>query len=269
MVLSGIDCKVGCVVIARDEEENIGKCLRGLRNQKLRPYIVVVDDGSIDRTPVIARKLSDCVVSLPRHDESWTGRPELAIVFNQGFKVLEEIDVDYVMVSGADAYYPSYYVSELVKRMIRNNITIASGVAIGERTSFLAVRGSGRIIESSWFKTVGYRYPLNYGFESYIIFRALMDGRKVRVFRDLIFALYRKTASSPKRAYYWGKSMKALNYWWFFALRRCIDFGPRGFFSMLKGYLSSDVVCYKDLASFVPNFQKRYFVRRILGRFSL
>ncbi|MCS7365575.1 MAG: glycosyltransferase family 2 protein [archaeon GB-1867-035] len=268
MISSDIKCKVGCIVIARDEEANIGRCLRSLRNQLLKPYIVVVDDGSIDKTLVIARRFSDYVVSLPRHDESWAGRPELASVFNQGFKVLRDVGVDYVMVSGADAFYPSYYVSKLVRRMNSYNITIASGIAIGERTSFLAVRGSGRIIESNWFKTVGYRYPLNYGFESYIIFRALMDGCKVKVFKDLLFILYRKTSSSPKRAYHWGKAMRALNYWWLFALRRCIDFGFKGFFSMLKGYLSSDVVCYEDLASFVPDFQKRYFVRRILGRFS-
>ena len=49
-----------------------------------------MNDGSIDSTKRVAFQYVDLVVDLPRHDESWAGRPELARVFNAGFEVLRE-----------------------------------------------------------------------------------------------------------------------------------------------------------------------------------
>ncbi len=78
----------GTVVIARDEENRIEACLESLRNQSVNMYVVVVNDGSLDDTAWIASHYADLVVDLPRHNESWTGRPELVKVFNAGFEVL-------------------------------------------------------------------------------------------------------------------------------------------------------------------------------------
>lgn len=45
-----VDAFCDVAVIARDEEDVIGKCLESLKTQTLRPYIVLVDDGSEDDT---------------------------------------------------------------------------------------------------------------------------------------------------------------------------------------------------------------------------
>ena len=97
---------VGIVVIARDEENRIEACLESLRNQSATMYTVVVNDGSLDDTAWIASQYADLVVDLPRHDESWTGRPELAKVFNAGFEVLEKMNIEFVLISGSDDIYP-------------------------------------------------------------------------------------------------------------------------------------------------------------------
>ena len=257
--------RCGVVVTARDEEEVIGGCLESLRHQTTQLFIAVVNDGSVDRTREIALKSADVVVDLPRHEESWAGRPELARVFNAGFDVLREQKCDYVMVSGADAAYSASYVDEIIQRMKADNVVLASGIALGESARDSSPRGCGRVIQDGWFRNVGYRYLENYGFEAYLIFKALSQGDEVKIYRDLNFELSRKTRFSNKKMSSWGKGMKALNYWWLYAVGRAVLIGlrhPLGGFNLLKGYYS-DVPLYEDINEFVPSFHRKIFSRRI------
>lgn len=45
---------LGAAIIARDEEENIARCLRSVRD--VCEQVVVIDTGSCDNTPVLAAK---------------------------------------------------------------------------------------------------------------------------------------------------------------------------------------------------------------------
>jgi glycosyltransferase involved in cell wall biosynthesis len=256
----------GAVVSARDEEKAIVKTLQSLRNQTARVFIVVVNDGSKDRTRDVASKYADVVFDLPRHVESWVGKPELARVFNAGFEVLRDKNVEYVLISGADSVYPANYVEEIIRRMKMGGIVFASGVAESEVSRSLSPRGSGRVIEAQWFGCVGFQYPENYGFEFYPVYKALSEDRKVTVFQDLRFKLSRGTGVSRKKLYLWGKGMKALNYWSLYALGRAVLTGlrhPLNGFALLRGYLSEVPMKYDDLREFVPSFQKRLFITRI------
>jgi glycosyltransferase involved in cell wall biosynthesis len=256
----------GAVVSARDEEKAIGKTLQSLRNQTVRVFIVVVNDGSKDRTRDVASRYADVVLDLPRHAESWVGKPELARVFNAGFEVLRDRNVEYVLISGADSVYPANYVENTIKRMKGGDIVFASGVAEGEVSRSLSPRGSGRVIDARWFGRVGFRYPENYGFEFYPVYKALSEDRKVTVFQDLRFKLSRGTGVSRKKLYLWGKGMKALNYWSLYAIGRAVLTGfrnPLNGFALLEGYVSEVPKKYDDLRQFVPNFQKRLFITRM------
>jgi len=258
------------IVIARDEEKNIAKTLNSIKEQTSKPYIIVVDDGSIDNTPNIAEKIAELVIRLPRHEESWAGKPQLARVFNAGFKEAKKLNPDFLLISGADSLYPRDYVEIIVSRMKRENVVIASGIAKGERAR--GPRGSGRIIDANWFNKIGFKYPENWGFESYVIFKALSMGFKVKVYTDVYFELSRRTTLSPMKAYYWGLGMRALNYWFPYALGRILLISlksPKSAFYMFKGYMSHDVKLYDDIRYFVPNFQKRYILYKLgLKRFS-
>ena len=256
---------IGVVVNARDEEKTIGRCLESLRCQTVRLFLVVVNDGSLDATGEVASRYADVVVDLPRHEESWAGKPELAKVINAGFNVLKEKDVDYVLISGADAVYPSNYVEEVVNRMKSGGVVLASGVAEGEVSRSLSPRGCGRVIDVEWFRSVGFKYPENYGFEVYLVYKALSQDRKVAVFQDLKFRLLRGTRLSKEKLYLWGKGMKSLNYWWPYAVGRIIITGlrhPPNGYEMLKGYLSNTPK-YEDVKCFIPSYQVKMFWNRI------
>lgn len=260
-----VDWRCGVVVSARDEENVIEGCLKSLRCQTVKLFLVVVNDGSVDGTGEVASGYADVVVDLPRHEESLAGRPELAAVMNAGFDVLRERNVAYVLISGADAVYPSNYIEEVVNRMDKEHIVFASGVAEGEVSRSLSPRGCGRVIDTKWFREVGFRYPENYGFEVYLVYKALSQGKKVAVFHDLTFKLSRVTRFSKRKLYLWGKGMKALNYWWLYAFGRAVLTGlrhPVGGYMMLKGYLSR-VSLYEDIKDFVHDFQKKMFFKRL------
>jgi len=260
-----VDWRCGVVVKARDEEEVIGGCLESLRDQAVKVVLVVVNDGSVDRTGEIASKYADVVVDLPRHEESWVGRPELARVVNAGLDVLKSRELDFVMVSDGEAVYPLNYIDEITKRMRDEGIVLASGVAEGEVSRSFSPRGCGRVVDVEWFREVGFKYPENYGHEVYLVYKALSQGEKVVVFPDLRFKLRRKTRLFPKKAYFWGKGMKALNYNVFYALGRAFLVSlksPRNGLELLRGYFSN-VEKYRDVEDFVPVFQRKQFWRRI------
>ncbi|MGQ9680672.1 MAG: glycosyltransferase family 2 protein [Candidatus Bathyarchaeia archaeon] len=264
-----LDC--GVVLVARDEERFLERCLASLRSQTVKVFIVVVDDGSIDTTFKIASEHADIVVNLPRHVESWAGMPQLAKVFNAGFNVLEDKGLNYLMISGADADYPPSYVVEVIKRMRDGGFVLASGVAEGESSSSISPRGSGRVLEAKWFRSLGFKYPEKYGFEVYPVYKALSQGLKVGVFPDLKFKLSRSTKLSKKKLYLWGKGMKTLNYWWVYALGRILLAGfknPLNGLAMFKGYLSGVPERYEDIKEFVPVLQKRMLIKRIWEIFS-
>lgn len=255
----------GVVVKVRDEQDTLKDSLSTLLNQTLKPFIVVVNDGSIDNTGKIASKYADFVVNLPRHEESWVGRPELASVVNAGLDILKTKRVDFVMFSDGEAIYPSNYVKEIIKKMKTGDIVLASGIAKGEVSRSFSPRGCGRVVDANWFRKVGFKYPENYAFEAYLVYKALSEGRKVTVFPELRFKLLRKTQMFPKKAYFWGKGMRALNYNVFYALGRAFLFSvksPRNGLALFRGYFS-DVEKYEDVEDFVSVFQRKQLWKRI------
>jgi hypothetical protein len=117
------------------------------------------------------------------------------------------------MILGADHILPDNYLERVIKRMSENpQIVIASGVIDGEFS--VTVRGSGRIVKAEFWKKIGFFYPVNYGFESYLLFKARSMNYDVVLFDDIITSTQRKTALSynSKLYYNYGQALKALGY---------------------------------------------------------
>ena len=66
---------VSVIVPARNEERNLPTLLRSLAEQSVKPReVVVVDDGSTDRTAEIARQCGATVIASQPLPEGWRGK---------------------------------------------------------------------------------------------------------------------------------------------------------------------------------------------------
>lgn len=146
--------RVSAVISARNEERNLTRVLGALRKQTLPLHqIVVVNDGSTDRTPEIAKELATEVLDLPYHEEDFSATLKLGQRFNA--RLAKLTPCDYVLIVGADDFLPSHYVQTIVERMETNPyLVVASGTLRGEPSVETAVRGSGRLVKTWFWKTV-------------------------------------------------------------------------------------------------------------------
>lgn len=259
------DTKIASIIAARNEEKFIRETIASLKNQSVPiSMVVVVDDGSTDRTAEIVLSMDCILVRLPHHEESYVGRPELARVFNAGLSLIPE-NYDYLMTVGADHPLPERYVELLLDAMKREGVSIASGWIEGEPYHPDIPRGSGRIYQFKILKELGF-FPENWGWEAYVIFKAMKMGYKTKCFKHIISKKLRPASRSDKKMFYLGKAMKALGYDFKYAMARAL---LNRSFSMLKGYFSKDVKPYEDIRDFVREWQRKIFwsrVRRIFMR---
>ncbi len=261
--------RVDVVVCARDEEPRLGETLERLKSQTAPPSdIIVVDDGSLDATGEIARRLGCRVVTLPRHPESLLGLPGLAKVFNAG---LAEVDpsADYVMLLGADHRLPPDYLDRLVKYMdSHKGVALASGVITGEKGEPDIPRNSGMLARTDfWRRLNGLRYPVCWGYEAWLIFKAQQLGYNTVALPEITSATSRGTVSKGERD---GMAMYALGYPFLYALGRSVRVGlrsPADGLRLIRGFLFHPGVQKLDIADFVARIQsKRIWNRFVLRR---
>ena len=234
-----LDLKVACVIVARNEEDYIENTIKCILNQTIEVKIVVVDDGSTDRTANISRSFGVPVLSLPFHRENYTGTPYLALRFNIGLDYIRRYNPDFVLIMGGDHSLPLNYVESVIEQMggPGGNIVIASGQIEGQPA--IAPRGSGRIVNVEfWEKFNRMNYPLSLGWESWIVFKALMEGYEIAIF-DQPTSISRKTKTSPIKMRGRGRGMYVLGYHPLYAIARGILImfkNPLSGLAMLRGY---------------------------------
>jgi len=250
------------VIPARNEKDRIERALLALKEQTLSlSGIIVVDDGSTDRTAEIAAHYAE-VIRLPSHEESYVGRPELAAVLNEGLRRVPE-DCNYVLILNADHILPKVYLKSLIERMIKEDVKMASGYIKGEPYNPEIPRGSGRVCDFRIFKSIGF-FPVNWGWESYIIFKFMQMGHKVKCYKDIDGGDARPTSINRRKLFYYGKGMKALGYDFKYAVGRAII---NRSWSMIRGYFSRDVKVYEDIIYFVREWQRKIFWKRVKSIF--
>lgn len=265
--------RVAAIIPARNEENFIGRTLAALFDQYTRPSkVIVVNDGSTDKTADIASAAGAEVVDMPDRGYNVQGMPVLAGVINRGLKRLETRgygnDSDYVLILGADHILPPNYTTAILDAMAADKrLVLCSGVIAGERS--IVPRGSGRVVRADFWQSIGFRYPENYGFETYLVLKAQQEGYSVKVLRDLVTRTLRKTGKNYKKSVYvsYGKSLKALGYSRLYSAARIglVSIkNPRGGFYMVQGYLSDDVQVYDpELRSFLSSIQHRRIKRYV------
>ena len=175
-------------------------------------------------------------------------------------------DVDYVLLLGADHRLPLGYIETILKEMENNpNIVVASGRIEGEPYLENAPRGSGRIVNTRFWRDVnGLRYPVEWGWESWLFFKAMQMNREARCFRDIVTEVSRQTSLS--KALFLGKGMYALGYHWRYALARILLTlwkSPRAGLLMFWGWIRHEGVRRLDVADWVAEMQGKTFWKRV------
>lgn len=202
---------IGVIILCRNEAASIIPCLNAVLSQT-PDKVVVINDGSTDNSRNILSEYENIIdiIDYPIIHDSWVISPKLSMVINTGFDHLPKY-YDHYMILGGDHVIASYYIKNLIKLMKEYNVSIASGVIKSENND---VRGSGRIISRQVLQSQNFEYKVNYGYETYLLFRAIKDGFKVKVFPISSGITTRKTKTnySAEECYIRGISYRCLGF---------------------------------------------------------
>lgn len=238
--------RIRVVICAWNEEEVIGQCIKSLMSQSIPVEIMVVNDGSTDGTGKIAKSIGEsvCVIDVPPHG-SRLGWPEFAESRNLG---LDGWDGEYVSIVDADMLFPADYFETIISRM-KDGVVVASGQIKG--MSYTVPTGAGRVVDWKWWKTVGGKYPLNYGHEGWLLAKAGACGLKYMIYDDVLYTVARTVGAnySATSNYAAGKGFRALGYPVLHMLGVAIlwcRFSPIGAFHLLRGFFATCENPYED-----------------------
>jgi chlorobactene glucosyltransferase len=130
---------VTVIVPARNEEKNIERCARSLLHQDYPDYeLIVVDDGSTDRTPALLAELKAeypklNVVRLDgKLPEGWAGKPH---AMHAGYEASRP-DSRYILFSDADTFHHPQALRMTVGTAVKENASLLSALPELELKSF-------------------------------------------------------------------------------------------------------------------------------------
>lgn len=194
------------VTTARNEEAYIEQTLRSVVNQSFLPgKWVIVSDGSTDRTEEIVKKyMSDnpwieLLVRPQRTDRSFSGK---AHAFNEGCKLLEDVDYDIIGNLDADISFEPDYMKCLIEKFERDPELGVGGTDYVEgefhsfRDSYISenhVNGQIQMFRKNCFDEIGGYLPIPYGGIDWVaVTTARMKGYRTRSFQDRVYNHLRK-----------------------------------------------------------------------------
>lgn len=105
---------------AYNEEQNLTSVIEEIRSCQVKPDIVVVNDGSTDKTGAVARRLGVPVVDLPVNSGMFCAiQAGFRYAYRQGYDIAIQID--------ADGQHDPSEIPELIRPIIEQNIDVVIG----------------------------------------------------------------------------------------------------------------------------------------------
>ncbi len=272
------------IVTCRNSEHNIEAALTSLKNQILKPeYVIIIDDGSTDKTPEILKKMKAdwsnlYVITNPDFGYN-IGR--VVSNWNKAVNLVQELNLDktdYHMISTDDTVYEERYAEKIIAYMdINKNIAIASGNY--NDVVAKSPHGAGRFIRNSFFVSNDGYYPEKMGYESAMLHMAKRCGYAYTVLNDARFR-HTRELGADHQFYEFGASMRTLGYHPLFVLGRFIIYfvtgkpiGRKGAINMFYHYLAYmpkndgyDSMYDKDLREFIRRTQCNRIRKLLKGK---
>lgn len=262
---------------ARNEQKTIGVTLDSIMNQTVPPkYIIVVDDGSTDKTSEIIMKAKRSlenkafseIILKKRKNRGFDalGSGLMADVYNTGARtLLEKEDWDYLLIIGADTVIPRHYVETIIDRMNEGNYGVAGGMVLGKHPLLIIndtfCFGTGRIIRRELIDAVN-GFVRCYLWESTPFILSEMSGYNTGHFKDVIFKTRVVEKRGNKYTIGMGRGMKEVGTPLVHLLARCFSYivkrrMPMGAFYIFVGYMThSKLKKYKTIVDWQNNFLK-------------
>ena len=274
------------IVLTRNGEDTVAQCLESVLNQTMPPILVcIVDDGSTDETPSILEAFSSRfpgrfhIITLP--DRGFDIR---RVVHNLNLAIRRfrwlGVETKHTLITGDDCIYPDNYAKFILSKMEHDpSLVVASGDIEGYIPD-VTPRGSGRFVRNSFFEKTGGMYPPYYGYESWILHKALQLGYRIQNFSELRYK-HLRMLGKKHRFCDWGLAMKCLGYHALEVVYRCIKYVlvdrrlPLSYFTVLWDFFIRPFTLKNDpyfqyfddgLRRFVWKRQKRNVIRRITLR---
>jgi glycosyltransferase involved in cell wall biosynthesis len=239
------------VLTCRNSEDTISHALGSIMEQTITPeYIIVIDDGSTDKTRDILdgmRKGRETLYIITKPDLGYD-ISRVVKNWNSAIQLTRERSLpktDYHMIATDDTIYPRHYAEEIISHLDSHpSVAIASG----NYAKYYSVmpHGAGRFIRNSFFETTSWHgyYPEQMGYESAILYEANYCGFTHTVLDSVKFEHINPLGHVHKFREF-GASMRTLGYHPLFVLARFAKYlitgqvtGRMGSIYMIYYYLS-------------------------------
>ena len=180
-----------CVLPVRNGEEHIAESINSILSQTVKPIrVYVIDDGSTDRTPEILKGFADGIVQVIRHESTTRDYIRIPHLYKLATDQIAHLPSkpDYLFCASDDARFPPDYVERLMDEMEADiRLVVVSGDFGESLAGEKAPQGTGRLIDYEYYVSVG-GYPLWLpGWETWIIHKATMDGKRINNFQEIRF----------------------------------------------------------------------------------
>jgi glycosyltransferase involved in cell wall biosynthesis len=186
------------VVAARNEERYIGHSIRSVLNQTIPPQACVLsDDGSIDRTPLIAAEEGAEVLYYKKPRYRMRGiNQAYAIIAGVLTASYEVPDWEYLLKFDGDTIVPPKYVERLVAEMEKDRaLGICAGMPVGEKIRLARASDAAKLYRRGcWDDIKG--LDIVHAFDSHALLKAAQAGWRTRTIPAVSFMEMR-----PSRKY--------------------------------------------------------------------
>jgi glycosyltransferase involved in cell wall biosynthesis len=215
--------------IVKNGKNTIKKALESILSQSIKPEIIcIVDDGSSDGTDKILleikKEYKDIIHIITLPDNGYDIR-RIVHNWNKSCDFIKKLNVNFnfMLIATEDVIFPSDYVEKLIKKMINDkDLVVMSGSRGLEQSDYSSLpEGAGRLVKMSFFKEIGFHFPPYYGYEPWILYKALQLGYQVRKENNLKYEHSRIFGSKHNFIEY-GPSMRCLGYHPMFVLVRVL-----------------------------------------------
>lgn len=192
----------------RDEENYLESTVKSVLAQSTKPSLwILVDDGSIDSTPMIIRKYASehSWIKQIRLERNRSRQPGGAIIeaFNEGFRLVSDTPFDIIVKMDCDLRFDPQYFEGLLREFQEDPyLGIASGVYLENRRGrWMPVAmpdyhaaGACKALRRECFEDIG-GFVVARGWDTVDEIRARARGWRTRHFRDLIMYHLKKEGS--------------------------------------------------------------------------